>query len=249
MKGMIYTMESSLSDKLGYFDDNYKIICENIAKASEKSGRKYEDITLLAATKTVEVDVINYAISKGLKAIGENRVQEFLSKYEKLDREHCDMQLIGRLQTNKVKYIVDKVSCIQSVDSIKLAKEISRISTKHDKVMDILIEVNIGSEDSKGGVCGENLFEIVDEIREMPGIHINGLMCIPPICENNVELEQFFLKMREYYVDIQSKKLDNVSMNVLSMGMSDDYAKAIECGSNMVRIGSALFGKRNYNMG
>lgn len=228
------------------FDVNYRVIRENIAAAALKSGQTPEDITLLAATKTVSAELINHAIASGITTIGENRVQEFLDKYDHLHTDMCDCQFIGQLQTNKVKYIIDKVSLIQSVDSVKLAKEISRLAQTHGKTMHVLVEVNIGREKSKGGVMPEALEEFIDEIRMFSGISVEGLMAIPPICENSVELCAHFLKMREYYVDITTKKIDNVNMRHLSMGMSDDYVAAIEQGANMVRIGSSLFGKRVY---
>jgi pyridoxal phosphate enzyme, YggS family len=235
-----------MQSRMQIFDDNFKIIKENIMSAAEKSGRKAEDITLLAATKTVPVEVINHAIAAGLRVIGENRVQEFLSKYDELDKQNCEMQLIGKLQTNKVKYIIDKVSMIQSVDSVKLAKEISTQALKRDLTMDILLEVNIGREESKSGVMPEQIYEILDEIRLFPAISVKGLMAIPPICDDNTQLSAYFSSMRQYYVDILEKKLDNISMQQLSMGMSDDYVQAIENGATTVRIGSALFGRRSY---
>lgn len=237
-------MENQYSDQCAAFDQNYAEIREKIARAAEKSSRRPEDITLLAATKTVSHQVVSYAISKGISCIGENRVQELLDKYDFLDRTHCDVQFIGRLQTNKVKYLMDKVSCIQSVDSLKLAQEISRQCVLKKTAMDVLLEVNIGGEESKGGIFPENLLEFVDQVRVLPGITVKGLMTIPPNTDDLTELFRYFSVMREYYVDIAGKKLDNVSMNCLSMGMSSDFSQAIECGATMVRIGSALFGKR-----
>ena len=225
---------------------NYKLINERIAEAAEKSGRRREDITLLAATKTVDAQTINHAISLGLDHIGENRVQELLSKYEQYDLEHCSLQFIGHLQTNKVRQIVDKVDLIQSVDSFKLAKEISNQSLKRDKVTDILVEVNIGREENKSGVFEENLEELLCQISELKGISVKGLMTIPPICENEHKILKYFNNMHKLFIDILEKKLDNVSMTILSMGMSADYYEAILEGANMVRVGSALFGARNY---
>lgn len=238
--------EKSLSESFAAFDRNYQGIQEQIARAAERSGRHAEDITLLAATKTVPVEVINHAISQGICCMGENRVQELLDKYPALDRERCDVQFIGQLQTNKVKYLMDKVSCIQSVDSVKLAKEISRLCQKNGLGMNVLVEVNIGQEENKGGIPPEQLMEFIDEIRLLPGIRVNGLMAIPPICSDKKELEHYFLGMRQYLVDIKGKSMDNVNMNCLSMGMSSDFALAIECGATMVRVGSSLFGAREY---
>lgn len=237
-------MARSLAD----VEYNYRVICENIAKAAQSVGKTADDITFLAATKTVDAPTINHAISLGLRYIGENRVQELLSKYEDYDLDHASLQFIGHLQTNKVRQIVGKVDLIQSVDSVKLAKEISRCSLKQNISTDILLEVNIGREENKSGVLPEALPELLDEIKDIPAIKVRGLMAIPPICENAQENCKFFDNMRHIFLDIGSKNIDNISMEVLSMGMSDDYAEAIRCGANMVRVGSALFGKRNYQI-
>lgn len=237
-------MARSLAD----VEYNYRVICENIAKAAQSVGKTADDITFLAATKTVDAPTINHAISLGLRYIGENRVQELLSKYEDYDLDHASLQFIGHLQTNKVRQIVGKVDLIQSVDSVKLAREISRCSLKQNISTDILLEVNIGREENKSGVLPEALPELLDEIKDIPAIKVRGLMAIPPICENAQENCKFFDNMRHIFLDIGSKNIDNISMEVLSMGMSDDYAEAIRCGANMVRVGSALFGKRNYQI-
>lgn len=226
------------------FDDNYPRVMEELEAASEKSGRKLSDITLLAATKTVPLPVIRHAIDNGITCVGENRVQELLDKERGIPRDKCDVQFIGRLQTNKVKFLPGVVSTIQSVDSIHLAREISRQCVMRDLSLNILVEVNIGLEKSKGGVLPENLFEFIDEVREFPGIFVQGLMAIPPAEASKAELSNYFLTMRKYYVDIEGKRMDNVSMEFLSMGMSSDFSLAVECGSNMVRIGTALFGAR-----
>ena len=225
---------------------HYRLINERIAEAAEKSGRKREDITLLAATKTVDAATINHAISLGLDHIGENRVQELLSKYEDYDLSNCSLQFIGHLQTNKVRQIVDKVDLIQSVDSVRLAREISNQSVKRGKKTDILVEVNIGREENKSGVFAENLEELLCEIAQFEGISVKGLMTIPPICENEHKILKYFNNMHKLFIDISAKKLDNVSMTILSMGMSADYYQAILEGATMVRVGSALFGARNY---
>ncbi len=225
---------------------NYKLINDRISEAAQKVGKAREDITFLAATKTVEPNVINHAISLGLDHIGENKVQELLSKYEAYDLDNCSLQFIGHLQTNKVKQIVDKVDLIQSVDSLKLAKEISNQSLKHNKTTDVLVEVNIGREDNKSGVFEENLEELLLQISEFKGISVKGLMTIPPICDNKHKILNYFHKMHNLFIDISQKKLDNISMSILSMGMSADYYEAILEGANMVRVGSALFGARNY---
>lgn len=228
------------------FNDNYKEITQNIARAAEKSGRKYEDITLLAATKTVDVEVINHAIEAGVSFIGENRVQEFLSKYEQYNP--VNMHFIGHLQTNKVKDIIDKVSLIHSVDSYRLAEEISRQAVKRNIIVNILLEINIGDEQSKSGFEYDEAIAAVEKIAKLGGIKIKGLMAIPPICASPDENRPYFAKMKKLFIDIGSKKIDNSSMDILSMGMSDDYQVAIEEGATMVRLGTALFGRRNYNI-
>ena len=238
--------ERSFSELLYDVERSYWEITENIARAAEKSGRKYEDILFLAATKTVEPKVINHAVSLGLKYIGENKVQELLSKYEEYDLKNCDLQFIGHLQTNKVRQIIDKVSMIQSVDSVKLANEISKQSVKNSLVSNILIEVNIGREENKSGVLAEELEELLGRVSEMPNIKVRGLMTVPPICEKKTDVCKFFDKMQQLFIDISAKKMDNIYMDYLSMGMSDDYEEAVLSGANMVRIGSRLFGRRIY---
>lgn len=233
--------EKSLTD---IFDENYKDITNKISRAVAKSRRKPEDIMLLAATKTVSPDMINYAIQKGINYIGENRVQEFLSKENDVTK-NVHKHFIGHLQTNKVKDIVGKVELIQSVDSLKLATAISKESVKRGITTDILLEVNIGGEESKSGFAPFEVSSAYDEISLLPGICIKGLMTIPPhIDENNKNIE-YFDKMYELYIDIRTKKIDN-NIEILSMGMSDDFETAIEHGANMVRVGTALFGKRVY---
>lgn len=234
----------SLSD----IEYNYRMINERIAEAALKSGRKREDITFLAATKTVDADTINHAISLGLDHIGENRVQELLVKYNDYDLSKCSLQFIGHLQSNKVRQIVDKVDLIQSVDSVKLANEISKQSLKINKTMDVLVEVNIGREENKSGVMPEMLEELLCQIAEMDGISVKGLMAIPPICDTSQKISKFFHNMNNLFIDISQKKIDNISMTILSMGMSSDYYEAILEGANMIRVGSSLFGERNYNI-
>lgn len=228
------------------FDLNFALVLDKFNKALEKSPLENKDVILLAATKTVDVDTINYAIDKGISYIGENKVQELLSKYGKINNVHN--HFIGHLQTNKVKDIIDKVELIQSVDSLKLANEISKQAVKRDICMDILLEVNIGGEESKWGFKPEEVEKAVCEIAKLPGIRIKGLMTIPPICENSLEVRKYFKKMYKLFIDISNKKIDNSSMDILSMGMSDDFDIAIEEGANLVRVGTALFGKRNYNL-
>lgn len=226
------------------FDENYEAIKENIRAAAESVGKKFEDITLLAATKTVDIDTINHAISRGIEYIGENKVQEFLSKKD--GYAPCHKHFIGHLQTNKVKDIVPFVELIHSVDSLRLAKEISKISLKNNKTTDILLEVNIANEESKSGFAPEQLFENLEEISKLEAVRIKGLMAIPPICSEPHENIVYFSKMRKLFVDIGAQKTDNSSMEILSMGMSDDYVDAIKNGATMIRLGTALFGRRDY---
>ncbi len=225
---------------------NYKLIEERITEAAIKSGRARDEITFLAATKTVDAERINYAISLGLKYIGENKVQELLSKYDDYDLENASLQFIGHLQSNKVRQIVGKVDLIQSVDSVKLAKEISKQSLKNNVNSDVLVEVNIGEEESKSGIKAEQLYELLDEIKNFDNISVKGLMCIPPICDSPQKILKFFDKMNNIFIDISGKNIDNISMDILSMGMSADYYEAILSGANMVRVGSSLFGARDY---
>ena len=239
-------MIKNLSDDERFHDVEKRIILirEEIAKAAQKSGRNPDEITLMAVTKTVPAEVVNRAIDQGIGVLGENRCQEFLEKYA--DYKPADVQFIGHLQTNKVKYIIDKVSMIQSVDSLKLAQEISKQSRKIQKVMDILLEVNIGREESKSGIYPEQLEELVEQVALLPAVHIRGLMAIPPVSNTDSEKSRYFESMYKLLVDIASKKIDNVSMDTLSMGMSSDYSIAIAHGSTMVRLGSAIFGARTY---
>lgn len=228
------------------FDANFLVITKNIKVAAEKSGRNARDIILLAATKTVDVDTVNYAIEKGIKYIGENKVQELLSKDNNIIDVH--KHFIGHLQTNKVKDIIERVEMIESVDSLKLANEISRQAEKRGITMDILIEVNIGGEESKWGFTPEETATAIEDISKLPNIRIKGLMSIPPVCANPEENRKYFRKMYKLFIDIRTKKVDNSSMDILSMGMSDDYEIAIEEGANLIRLGTALFGKRNYKI-
>ncbi len=231
------------------FDDieyNISKIKERIAEACVRSGRKEDEVRLMAVTKTIEPIFINRAIECGVDLIGENKVQEFLSKKEHLKLSECEAHLIGHLQTNKVRQIVTEVSMIQSVDSVKLANEISKRSEAAGIVTDCLVEVNIGGEESKTGIDGAFLDELICEISEMKAIKIKGLMTIPPICDDEGLLNKYFSKMHRIFIDIKDKKLDNVDMSVLSMGMSSDYENAVMNGSTLVRVGTALFGQRIY---
>ncbi|MBQ5994326.1 MAG: YggS family pyridoxal phosphate-dependent enzyme [Clostridia bacterium] len=240
------TEKSLIDKKFSDIEYNLKTIREEIAEAALKSGRRPEDIDFMAVTKTVDEIYINHAISCGINLIGENKVQEMLRKKPSLNLDGVKKNLIGHLQSNKASQIVGQVDMIESVDSLKIAKEIGKQSVKKGIVSDVLIEVNIGREESKTGFLPEAAEENIYEISEIEGIKVCGLMTIPPICEKNAELCKFFENIYNMYVDIRAKKIDNVYMQILSMGMSSDYTEAILCGSNHVRIGSKIFGPRIY---
>ncbi len=210
------------------------------------SAAKGREVRILAATKTVSAQRICYAVEHlGLSLIGENRVQELLEKYDDLPRDRLEIHFIGRLQTNKVKYIIDKVDMIESVDSLRLATEISRRAERIGRRMPILVEVNIGREESKGGILPEELDAFIEEILPLPGILFSGIMVIPPKNDVNSSSEKYFSESFQIFLDIQAKKYHNIREPLLlSMGMSDSYEEAIRCGSMQVRLGSALFGKR-----
>ena len=238
--------ELSVEKRFSDIEHNLETIREKIYKAATSVGRNPEEVTLMAVTKTVEPIFINHAIENGINLIGENKVQEFLSKKPYLNLENCQAHLIGHLQTNKVKQIVSEVSMIESLDSLKLAKEISKRSTEKGIITPCLIEVNIGQEESKTGLELESLEELLSQVALLEGIKVKGLMTIPPICDDEKELDKYFSKMHKIFVDIKGKKLDNIDMCILSMGMSSDYESAIRNGSTLVRVGSSIFGARIY---
>ncbi len=227
-------------------EENLKVIRNRINEAAIRSGRSENDVRFMAVTKTVDPVYINHAIKCGIDLIGENKVQEFLGKKDALNLDGVEKHLIGHLQSNKVRKIITEVDMIQSVDSVSLAKEIERQAEKNNMTANVLIEVNVGDEESKTGMDKSLFLESFAEIAEMKHIHIRGLMTIPPICENKGELTKFFDEMYNMFIDIKAKKLDNVSMDILSMGMSGDFEEAILCGSDLVRVGSAIFGPRIY---
>lgn len=238
-------MEKLLNDKEDLLNERLRVVEYNINEVTDKIGKNKDDIYLVAATKTVSVENINRAINLGVKIIGENKVQELLKKYDDIEKDHCQVHFIGHLQTNKVKDIIGKVQMIQSLDSYKLGKEISRVSKMKGVVTNVMIEVNIGREENKFGVFEENLTELLKKLSELENLNIRGLMTIPPFNENTYKTRDYFRKMTELFIDIADKKIDNINMDFLSMGMSADYIQAIENGANMIRIGSGLFGSRN----
>ena len=235
------TEKSSIDEIKSRIDLIYK----QIADAAAVRGKSADDIILLAATKTVDADRINQAVSAGVKYVAENRVQELLAKHELIDST-AHQHFIGHLQTNKAKDVVGKVELIHSVHSIKLARELSKQAIKADTTVNILIEVNIGKEKSKSGFEPEKVLNAVKQIAALPCIKVMGLMAIPPICEKAEQNRPYFRQMHKLFIDIGAKNIDNSNMVYLSMGMSDDFAVAIEEGANIVRIGSAIFGKRQY---
>lgn len=226
--------------------ENIATIRKEIDEVARLSGRSGKDIVFVAATKMNDSGRVRAAIEAGIDACGENRVQELLEKYEQGAYNGAPLHFIGTLQTNKVKYLVGKVDLIQSVNSLKLAREISKCAEKKGIVQDILIEVNVGEEESKSGTSIENVHELCREVSALPGVRVRGLMTIPPICTDEALQKSFFLKMKQLFVDIEAKKYDNISMEFLSMGMSGDYRNAILCGANMIRVGTGIFGARHY---
>ena len=226
--------------------ENLDIINENIEQACKNVGRK-NDVILLGATKMNSADRINCAISHGLKYIGENKVQELLEKYDGINREEVTIHFIGHLQSNKVKYIIDKVDMIQSLDSLSLAKEINKQAQKHNLKMKVLVEINAGMEESKSGVSPDRVEEFLREVSKFENIQVVGLMAIPPIMTDKYTQRKIFKEIYKIFIDISQKSIHNISMTYLSLGMSDDYSLAVEEGANLVRVGSALFGRRNYS--
>jgi len=227
--------------------ENIKYLRESIDQAAVKAGRDPAQVKMMAVTKTQPTGLVNQAIAAGITLLGESRAQELNEKYDEYDL-HKDLELhfIGHLQTNKVKTVVGKVNMIQSVDSLRLASEISKQSAKLAISTDLLLEINVAEEESKSGVAPHLAEEIIRQIALLPHIKLRGLMAIPPIWRKSGGNERFFAQMGEKIVDIRAKKIDNVSMEILSMGMSDDFAVAIKHGSTLVRLGTAIFGQRHY---
>ena len=225
----------------GNLDDVY----QNIEEACQNAGRSKEDVTLIAVSKTKPISMLMEAYEYGCREFGENKVQELVDKYEVFPKD-IKWHMIGHLQRNKVKYVVGKAALIHSVDSLKLAEEISREAVKKQVEVSILIEVNIAGEDTKFGVTTEDAEQLVRDAASLPGIQIKGLMTIAPFTMNPEENRQYFAMLKQLSVDINQKNIDNVSMNVLSMGMTGDYMVAIEEGASYVRVGTGIFGERQY---
>jgi pyridoxal phosphate enzyme (YggS family) len=238
------TEKLSVDSRFETIAANLAFIRNEVADAAVQSGRRPEDIRLMAVTKTVEPIFINYAISCGVDLIGENKVQELLSKEEYLNLDGVDVHLIGHLQTNKVKYLMDTAAMIHSVDSEKLAAAISAAAVKAGRVMPVLLEVNMAGEESKFGLSPDEVLPLIMRIKDLPGLSVRGLMTIAPYTENPETNRDYFRKLRELAVDINEKSIDNINMYELSMGMTGDFEVAIEEGATFVRIGTAIFGER-----
>ncbi len=227
--------------------DNLNIVEERIKAACLRAGRKREEVTLIAVSKTKPVSAMEEVIKEDIIDFGENKVQELTSKYEMLGK-NLRWHLIGHLQTNKAKYIVDKVTLIHSVDSYKLAEQIHREAAKKGVICDILIEVNVAQEDTKYGVFEDDLLGLIVEVSKLKNIRVKGLMTIAPFVQDPEKNRMYFRKLRQLNVDIKSKNIDNVSMNILSMGMTGDYEVAIEEGATLIRVGTGIFGERDYTV-
>ena len=226
--------------------ENIARIRENMNDAAIAAGRDPKEVLLCAATKMNDAAAVREAIVAGVDLCGENRVQELTAKLADNAYEGAPIHFIGHLQTNKVKQVVGKVDMIQSVDSLRLLNAINAEASRQGIRQEILLEINIGREESKSGFYLEQINEIVEKMNEFQGIFLRGFMVIPPVSQNSGDNRKFFQEICKLSVDIKQKKYDNVSVDVLSMGMSDDYADAIACGSTMIRVGTAIFGQRNY---
>ena len=226
--------------------ENILCVQENIKKACERAGRKPEEVTLIAVSKTKPLSMLEEAYAAGMREFGENKPQEMRDK-AKLWDVPVHWHMIGTLQSNKIKYVVGTACMIHSVDSLALAMAIEKEAAKKELKMDILLEINMAKEESKHGFSETDVYEAVTEISKMPHLHLRGLMTVAPYTENAEENRIYFRKMKELLVDINSKNIDNISMDSLSMGMSSDYEVAIEEGATMVRVGTGIFGERNYS--
>ena len=226
--------------------ENLENVKEKIRNSCQKSGRDMKEVTLIDVSKTKPVEMLMEAYQLGERHFGENKVQELVHKYEEMPKD-IHWHMIGHLQTNKVKYIVDKVDLIHSVDSIKLAQTINKESEKRNIVSNILIEVNVAMEESKFGITVDEVEDFISEISYLNNIKVKGLMTIAPYVENPEENRNIFRKLKQLSVDINAKNIDNINVSILSMGMTNDYEVSIEEGANMVRVGTGIFGERDYS--
>ena len=227
--------------------ENIRAIRENMAQAAKSAGRAPEEILLCAATKMNDAEAVREAVAAGVDCCGENRVQELVQKLAEGAYTGKPVHFIGHLQTNKVRQVVGKVDLIESVDRTELLECIEKTAEKMDVIQPILLEVNIGAEESKSGFTPAQAMEIAAKMAEFPHCRLRGLMAIPPVSEKKGDNLRYFAEMRNLFVDIGAKKYDNVPMDCLSMGMSDDFEDAISAGSTMIRVGTAIFGARHYN--
>lgn len=230
---------------LELINENAVKIRKKVRDAAEKSGRSLEDITLIAVTKTQGIEKIRHALQAGMLDLGENKVQELCDKYPLVDTE-CRWHLIGHLQTNKVKFIIDKVHMIHSLDRLDLADEIQKRAAKAGRTVDVLVQVNVAGEETKFGIPPEEALDFVKQLAVYPNLRVRGLMTIAPHVQNPEDVRPVFRQLKKIFIDIRQENIDNINMDYLSMGMSNDYEIAIEEGANMVRIGTAIFGARNY---
>lgn len=228
--------------------DNLNDVEKRIQAACDRSGRKREEVLLVAVSKTKPVEMIEEIMAAGIVEFGENKPQELRDKYEVLPK-NLHFHMIGHLQTNKIKYVIDRAVLIHSIDSIRLAEAVNAEAKKHDCIMPVLVEVNVAQEESKSGFLVEETEKAIREIAKLSNIRVEGLMTIAPFVENAEENRQYFVKLRKLSVDIAAKNIDNVTMHHLSMGMTGDYEVAIEEGATMVRVGTGIFGERNYQIG
>lgn len=229
-------------------EENVQRIRAEIAQAAREAGRDPSEISLCAATKMNDAEAVRRAIAAGVDCCGENRVQELVAKSAENAYAGAPVHFIGHLQTNKVRQVVGRVDLIQSVDTEHLLQAIDREAGRQGIVQNVLLEVNVGNEPSKSGFLSDEILPFMENIAQYPNVCVRGLMAIPPISQKKGDNVKFFRKMSELCVDIWAKKYDNVMVDCLSMGMSDDFADAIRCGSTMVRIGTAIFGARNYSL-
>ncbi len=227
--------------------ENLDSVKNKIELACKRAGRSIDEITLIAVSKTKPLSDIEELITYGTTEFGENKVQELVDKFENVSTP-VNWHLIGHLQTNKVKYVVDKACLIHSVDSLKLAKEIEKEAVKKNVMANILIQVNVANEDTKFGLDTVDVMELIEQISKLSNIKIKGLMTIAPFVENPEDNRGYFSQLKQLSLDIKSKNIDNVDMSILSMGMTNDYEVAIEEGATMVRVGTGIFGERNYNI-
>lgn len=227
--------------------ENLKQVEENICSACKRAGRSRDEVTLIAVSKTKPVEMLKEVYDQGIRVFGENKVQEMMDKQEVLPSD-IQWHMIGHLQRNKVKYLIGKTALIHSVDSLRLAEEINRLSEKNNVVTKILVEVNIASEETKFGTSREDAVKLVEDISRLSNLRVEGLMTIAPYVENAEDNRQYFKEIRKLSVDIKQKNIDNVSMSTLSMGMTGDYMVAIEEGATMVRVGTGIFGARDYSI-